>query len=96
MKKQETRTLQDVLEQTLRETGLYEGLEVVRLNNAWNTVIGPAAAKECLSRSFSEGVYKVKIRSGVLRCQLDMQKTVLRARLNTQMGKSIVTDLILY
>lgn len=42
------------------------------------------------------GVYKVKIRSGVLRCQLDMQKTVLRARLNTQMGKSIVTDLILY
>jgi len=96
MKKQETRTLQDVLEQTLRETGLYEGLEVVRLNNAWDTVIGPAAAKECLSRSFSEGVYKVKIRSGVLRCQLDMQKTVLRARLNTQMGKSIVTDLILY
>ena len=49
MKKQETRTLQDVLEQTLRETGLYEGLEVVRLNNAWDTVIGPAAAKECLS-----------------------------------------------
>ena len=44
MKRQQTRTLNEILEQILNETELANGLEILRINHAWNELIGETAA----------------------------------------------------
>lgn len=95
MKRQKTKTLQEVLDQTLEETGLREGLEILCLHHAWDELIGETAARECGERSFRDGVYTVRIKSSVLRCQLDMQKTFLMGKLNAILKKPVVSELII-
>ncbi|NLA15782.1 MAG: DUF721 domain-containing protein [Bacteroidales bacterium] len=95
MKKQKTRSLKDVLEQTLKETGLAEGLETLRIHKAWDELVGSAAAARCVQRSFKNGVYTVCIQSSVLRCQLDMQKSFLKGELNALLSKDLVKELII-
>ncbi len=84
-----------MLDQTLEETGLREGLETLRIHHAWDELIGETAARECGERSFSDGVYTVRIKSSVLRCQLDMQKPFLIGKLNAGLKKSVVRELII-
>lgn len=96
MKRQRTKTLQEVLDQTLKDTGLSKGLEILRIHHAWDQLIGETAAKECSQRSFRDGIYSIKVRSSVLRCQLDMQKTVLTGKLNALLSEPLVTEIIIY
>ena len=95
MKRQRTKTLREVLDQTLEETGLLEGLETLQLHHAWDELLGEAAARECGQRSFRDGVYTVKVKSSVLRCQLDMQKTFLTGKLNALLNKTVVREIII-
>ncbi|MDD4920177.1 MAG: DUF721 domain-containing protein [Bacteroidales bacterium] len=96
MKRQQTRALNEILEQTLNETGLAAGLETLRIHNAWNELIGEAAVKECGERSFREGVYTVRVKSSVLRCQLDMQKVFLTGKINALLNKTLVREIVIH
>ncbi|HHV02807.1 MAG: DUF721 domain-containing protein [Bacteroidales bacterium] len=95
MKRQRTKTLQEVLDQTLRDTGLSQGLEILRIHHAWDQLIGETAARECGRRSFRDGIYTVKVKSSVLRCQLDMQKSLLTGKLNALLNKPLVKEIII-
>ncbi len=93
MKRQKTRQLNEILEETLQETGLAEGLETLRIHKAWDELIGPAAAAACVQRSIRNGTYAVRVTSSVLRCQLDIQKTFLRNELNALLNKELVKEI---
>ncbi|MDD2290038.1 MAG: DUF721 domain-containing protein [Bacteroidales bacterium] len=96
MKRQQTRVLSEILEQTLNETGLAGGLEVLRIHHAWNELVGEATARECGERSFREGVYTVRVKSSVLRCQLDMQKVFLAGKINALLNKDVVREIVVH
>ena len=85
-----------VLEQTLMETGLAEGLEELRLHHAWDELMGESAARECGQRSLRDGIYTVKVKSSVLRCQLDMQKNFLAGKLNAKLNKNLVKEVVIH
>ena len=95
MKRQQTRTLNEILEQILNETELANGLEILRINHAWNELIGETAARECGDHTFREGVYSVRVKSSVLRCQLDMQKVFLAGKLNAMLKKELVREIVI-
>ncbi|HPJ82506.1 MAG: DUF721 domain-containing protein [Bacteroidales bacterium] len=96
MKRQQTRALNEILEQTLDETGLAAGLEILRIHHAWNELLGEAVARECGERSFREGIYTVRVKSSVLRCQLDMQKVFLAGKINALLNKTVVREIVIH
>lgn len=96
MRKQETRPLKDVLSQALEEAGLAEAVKIGGIHKAWERVVGPQAAAQCKYNTFEDGVYKVKVGSAVLRSRLNMQKPMLLSRMNAQLGRALVTDLVIY
>lgn len=83
MRRKETRSIDAILQQVLAENGMLDGLRKDNLFRCWDEMIGPEAAAQCLSRSYEDGVLKVKVRSAVLRSYLSMQLPQLVARLNT-------------
>lgn len=95
MKRHKTRLLKDILEETLQETGLAEGLEILNIHKAWDELVGTAAAAVCVRRNFRNGVYTVHVTSSVLRCQLDMQKVFLKAKLNALLQNDTVQEIII-
>ena len=96
MKRQQTRALSEILEQTLDETGLAAGLEILRIHHAWNELLGEVVARECGERSFREGIYTVRVKSSVLRCQLDMQKVFLAGKINALLNKTVVREIVIH
>ncbi len=96
MDKKQARDVGQVVRQVLQHEGLLDGLDFLNLKREWRQMLGPAAARECVSMTLTDGVFKVKVRSSVLRNQLNIQKPLLLARLNSRLPQPMARDLLIY
>ena len=95
MKKTNTENVGGVILQYLREMGLETPLNEHRLINAWDTVLGPAVSKYTKELKIYNQVLFVTVSSAVIRNELMMRRTELVARLNSQVGAQVITQIVL-
>ena len=94
MERKKFSTIGDALERCLGNTPLADGLRYSRVCDAWDAAVGDAIAHVTLSKEFENGVLTVRLSSSVVRMHLEMSKEDIRARINEQLGETLVKSLI--
>ena len=95
MKKTGTEKIDGVIMQYLRQEGLETPLYEYRLINAWETVVGSAVSRYTKDLRIYNQVLFVTVTSAALRNELMMRRTELVARLNSQAGAQVITQVVL-
>lgn len=96
MFKRSVLTLDDIVNQLLRQEGLETPLNERRLIDAWETVAGATIARYTTEKFIRNQVLFVNILNPALRSELSMMKTQLVDRLNAVIGARVITDIRIY
>ncbi len=96
MKRENTQLISEILKEFIKEEHLEEGLERVRVFQAWDLVVGATGAKATSNKFFRDGILYCTISSSIVRTQLYYQKDAIVAQLNKLLNNSTpITKLIL-
>ncbi|PZD78294.1 DUF721 domain-containing protein [Mesonia sp. K7] len=91
----EEQNVGNVLKDFIEKNKLDKGLDIVQLQEVWNTQMGPAIRKYTTQIQFKNETLYVSLSSSVLREELSYGKTRIIQMLNEEMGREIVKKLVL-
>lgn len=93
MRKSKTESLHDLVHIFLREQGLETPYNEYKLVNAWPEIVGQTIASYTGNIFIKNQILHVEIKSPALRQELLMGRTILKDRLNNQVGAQVITDI---
>lgn len=94
MKRVEAKSVDEIINEVLRQERLSTRLDEHRAMALWPDVVGPGINKYTVSRTVKNGVMTVVISSAPLRQQLMMSRTALIKQLNDFLGGEVITDIV--
>ena len=86
--------LGDVLSGVIDELGLRKKLDEARVVEAWEGVAGPQVKRETERAWVKGGRLYVKIQSAAWRQELQMQRGRWKERLNDELGRALVDEIV--
>lgn len=87
--------ISEVLKGFIDANKLQKGLDKVSVDEAWHKLMGNAISKYTTAISLERDVLFVQLSSSVLREELSYGKTKIIKMINEEMGKEVVTKLVL-
>ncbi|APG59092.1 DUF721 domain-containing protein [Christiangramia salexigens] len=94
-RKNEEMKLSDLLKSFVDENKLDKGLNQVKIQDVWNDQMGPAIKKYTTGIKLKNDVLYVQLSSSVLREELSYGKEKIIRIMNEEMGKKVITKLVL-
>ncbi len=91
----EESTIGDVLKNFIASNKLEKGLDKVSIKDAWHLVMGDAISKYTTGLLLERDTLFVSLSSSVLREELSYGKEKIIKLLNEEVGKELVTKLVL-
>jgi len=96
MKREQVKSIKEVLSLYIKEMGLESGLDEVRVCALWDELLGPSIASATKQKRLKEGKFYVQLQSSVVRSHLFTERKNIIVKINNAMGKTLITELILY
>jgi len=90
MERKKFTSIGDALDRFLADSPLSDGLRYSRVCQAWDDAVGASVVSMTLGRQFDNGILTVRLGSSVLRMQMEMNKEVIRRRMNQTLGAEVV------
>ena len=87
--------ISEVLKGFIETNKLQKGLDKVSAEEAWHKVMGNAISKYTTAIKLDRETLFVQLSSSVLRDELSYGKTKIISLLNEEMGKQVITKLVL-
>ncbi len=87
--------IDEVLASFVESNKLEKGLDDVNVANAWRELLGNGVHNYTLSTKLHNGTLYVALSSSVLREELAYGKDKIIAMINEELGKAVVTKLVL-
>jgi len=94
-RKRENKSIGDVLKDFIQVNRLDKGLDKVLAKDAWNKVMGAPIVKYTTQIVLERDVLYVQLSSSVLREELSYGKEKIIRLINEEMGKDLITKLVL-
>lgn len=94
-KESENLKLENLLDDFIAENRLEKGLDKVRVEDAWNKVMGPAIEKYTTHIKFERNTLFVRLSSSTLRQELSYGNQKIIALINEELEKELIEKLIL-
>ena len=96
MKREQAKSMKELMALFVKETGLEHGLNQTRVSALWDELLGPSIASATRQKQLREGKLCVWLNSSVIRSYLFTERKNIVTKINEAMGKTLITDLILY
>ena len=93
MRKRNTESLADVLQQVLHENRLDGKLNEIRLMRAWRETLGDYINNYTVKLDIKNKVLYANLSSAALRSELFMNRVLLCKKLNDAVGEQVITDI---
>jgi predicted nucleic acid-binding Zn ribbon protein len=93
-RKSNDQSIGDAIKQMLKQYGLEEKLNQVKITSSWEILMGKTIARYTSAIYFKEGTLIVKLSSAALRQELLYAKSKIILKINTEIGKDIVRDIV--
>ncbi len=87
-------SLEDVMQKLFDAYGWTEKMDGVRITNSWGKVVGSIFAKHTTNMYVKDKKLYVSLDSSVLRNELYMERTEIVKKLNSEIGKKVITEII--
>jgi|AntAceMinimDraft_9_1070365.scaffolds.fasta_scaffold01821_7 predicted nucleic acid-binding Zn ribbon protein len=94
LKKNNENSLGDVLKQLFDAYGWTEKMDSVRIINSWEKIVGGIFAKHTTNLYVKNKKLYVILDSSVLRNELYMERSTLVKKLNNEIGKKVIDEII--
>ena len=94
-RKRSEQSMGEALNEILGKGPLSRGLDKVRVADAWKNVMGPAIEKYTDQVKLDQKTLYVSLNSSVLREELSYGREKIIRLLNEELGKELITDLVL-
>lgn len=94
-RKAENTSISDVLKDFIQKNNLETGLDKVDVKTAWSKVLGPAISNYTTNILLERDTLFVQLSSSVLREELSYGKEKIIRLLNEELGKNLITKLVL-
>ena len=88
-------SLKEVMEQLFKAYGWTEKMDGVKVTNSWEKVAGKIIANHTTDMYVKNNKLYVKLDSSVLRNELFMDRTALTQKINKELGKKVINEIIL-
>ncbi|MEG0890590.1 MAG: DUF721 domain-containing protein [Bacteroidales bacterium] len=95
MKKENSRILAQVIEEYIKEQGLQDGLQRVRIFQTWDLIVGERVAKATIGKFYRDGVLYCTINSSIIRSQLSYRRDDIKVQLNKMLNASLINNIVL-
>lgn len=95
MKKEKSRILALIIDEYIKEQGLQDGLQRIRIFKTWDLVVGERVAKMTLDKFFKDGVLYCTIGSSMIRSQLSFRKDDIRVQINKMLNSNLINNIVL-
>ncbi|MCF8714848.1 DUF721 domain-containing protein [Joostella atrarenae] len=94
-RRNEYRTINDVLKDFVTENKLEKGMDKVDVRNAWQNLMGNGVNNYTTQVQLKQDTLHVSLSSSVLREELSYGKEKIIKMLNEELGKDIVKSIVL-
>ena len=94
MKNNNENSLKEVLQQLFDAYGWTEKMDGVRIINSWEKIVGGIFAKHTTNLYVKNKKLYVKLDSSVLRSDLYMERSEIVKKLNKEIGKTAIDEII--
>ena len=95
MRGNNTSDVGSIIRKIMKNPKLANRMDILDALCVWNDLIGKDLQKFILSAKIYKGNLHIKLSSSALRNELSYQKTELIQKINSNLGKEIVKDIIL-
>ena len=96
MKREQAKSVKELMTLFVKEMGLESGLDEIRVSQLWDELLGQSIASASIQKQLKEGKYYVLLNSSVVRNYLFTERKNIMAKINEAMGKTLILDIILY
>lgn len=86
--------ISDLLSQLYRQNNLSSVVDIYQVRSAYNEVVGELIARLTQSLRFESGTLYVRLLSAALRHEMTLRKQSLIEKINQQLGRSVVEDIM--
>ncbi len=93
MRRQNTETLDQVIQRYIKSIGAEPKIMEIRVKNSWDEVMGTAIAQQTKSIFLRGKVLFVKIQSPIVKAELSMLKQSILLRMNEAVGEGTLTEI---
>ena len=95
MKEGKTKTIDELVEQVLRNMGLEHKFKEYEVSQIWPEVVGQMIASRTKSLNIVDGILFVTFNSAVVKNEISMVKEGLVRALNERVGKCVIRDIVI-
>ena len=88
-------SISEALQEFVQDNKLQKGLDKVHVREVWNEQMGPAIEKYTTALKLERNTLYVQLSSSVLREELSYGKEKIIKMLNEELGRELVTKLVL-
>jgi len=88
-------SIQDLMKSFIKENNLSKGMQKIKVEETWNTMMGPGVASHTTSVRLQNKTLVIQLSSSVLREELSYGKDKIIKMINEEMGDEIITKLML-
>jgi len=88
-------SLKNILEDLFKAYGWTEKMDGVRIVNSWEKVVGSIIANHTTKLYVNRGVLFVSVDSAALSHELFMERSELVDKLNKEIGKKVITEIVI-
>ncbi len=94
MRREKTQSIGEILQEVTKDKNIGSKLDEMKLIEAWPVVVGEALNSYTTHLSIYNKVLFVSLTSAVLRSELMMHKTQLIYKLNKEVGRIVINNII--
>ena len=95
MRGDNNRKIGDIISKLMKNPKLSERLDHLDAIDIWEEIIGPPLLKYITDQRINKGVLYIKLKSSVVRNDLIYKKTEFITKINQEIGKELITDIVL-
>ena len=95
MKEGKTKTIDELVEQVLRNMGLEQKFKEYEVSQIWPEVVGQMIASRTKHLNIVDGILFVTFNSAVVKNEISMVKEGLVRALNDRVGKCVIRDIVI-
>lgn len=95
IRRTQSRQLKDIIEEVFKISGIDQKLKEREMIREWDDLVGVTIARSTESLYISNRKLIVKIRSSVIRNELNMIREGLKIELNKRVGQDLIDELII-
>lgn len=95
MKQENSKIISQVIAEYIKEQGLEDGLQRVRIFQTWDLIVGERVAKTTVAKFYRDGILYCTINSSIIRSQLSYRKDDIIVQLNKMLNSKLISNIVL-